>query len=198
MQAVLCLMRCPAIDAPADPLLLSANDNNKPGQEIMKKATTIRSVETLACDAGWRNYHFVKIMTEDGIVGWSEYDEGFGAPGVTAAIERLVGARGRQERLPARADLRRTVFRDAAGRRRRGGAGARRHRERIARRQGQGARRALLRTARRKDPRPHPGLLVALRDLAHQPSRLVQARDHRSRWRQVDRSRGARKSALPR
>ena len=31
----------------------------------------------------------VKIMTEDGIVGWSEYDEGFGAPGVTAAIERL-------------------------------------------------------------------------------------------------------------
>ena len=31
-------------------------------------------------------------MTEDGIVGWSEYDEGFGAPGVTAAIERL-GAR---------------------------------------------------------------------------------------------------------
>ena len=58
----------------------------------MKKATTIRSVETLACDAGWRNYHFVKIMTEDGIVGWSEYDEGFGAPGVTTAIERL-GAR---------------------------------------------------------------------------------------------------------
>ena len=49
----------------------------------MKKATQIRSVETLACDAGWRNYHFVKIMTEDGIVGWSEYDEGFGAPGVT-------------------------------------------------------------------------------------------------------------------
>src|SRR5258708_31963006 len=28
-------------------------------------------------------------MTEDGIVGWCEYDEGFGSPGVTAAIERL-------------------------------------------------------------------------------------------------------------
>ena len=27
--------------------------------------------------------------TADGVVGWSEYDEGFGAPGVTAAIERL-------------------------------------------------------------------------------------------------------------
>jgi twitching motility protein PilT len=51
----------------------------------MSKKTTVRSVETLSCDAGWRNYHFVKIVTEDGIVGWSEYDEGFGAPGVTAA-----------------------------------------------------------------------------------------------------------------
>src|SRR5438552_8777102 len=55
----------------------------------MAKSSSVRSVETLACDAGWRNYHFVKIMTEDGIVGWSEYDEGFGAPGVTTAIERL-------------------------------------------------------------------------------------------------------------
>ena len=55
----------------------------------MARSSNVRSVETLACDAGWRNYHFVKIMTEDGLVGWSEYDEGFGAPGVTAAIERL-------------------------------------------------------------------------------------------------------------
>src|SRR5262245_48536082 len=55
----------------------------------MSKKTTVRSIETLACDAGWRNYHFVKVVTEDGTVGWSEYDEGFGAPGVTAAIERL-------------------------------------------------------------------------------------------------------------
>ena len=68
----------------------------------MAKAFQIRSVETLACDAGWRNYHFVKIMTEDGIVGWSEYDEGFGAPGVTAAIERLAKlARGRQAAIGA-------------------------------------------------------------------------------------------------
>jgi L-alanine-DL-glutamate epimerase-like enolase superfamily enzyme len=47
------------------------------------------SIETLACDAGWRNYHFVKLTTDSGIVGWSEYDEGFGAPGVSAVIERL-------------------------------------------------------------------------------------------------------------
>ena len=49
----------------------------------------VKSIETLACDAGWRNYHFVKLTTDTGIVGWSEYDEGFGAPGVTAVIERL-------------------------------------------------------------------------------------------------------------
>src|SRR5467141_613789 len=49
----------------------------------------VRSVDLLACDAGWRNYHFVKITTEDGIVGWSEFDEGFGSPGVGAAIQRL-------------------------------------------------------------------------------------------------------------
>ena len=49
----------------------------------------VKQIDTLACDAGWRNYHFVKLTTEDGIVGWSEYDEGFGAPGVSAVIERL-------------------------------------------------------------------------------------------------------------
>lgn len=50
---------------------------------------TIRTVETLSCDAGWRNYHFCKITTSEGIVGWSEYDEGFGAPGVGYIIDRL-------------------------------------------------------------------------------------------------------------
>ena len=57
-----------------------------PSSNVTSRVTR---VETLACDAGWRNYHFVKLATEDGVVGWSEYDEGFGAPGVTAAIERL-------------------------------------------------------------------------------------------------------------
>ena len=55
------------------------------------KASKVKSVEILACDAGWRNYHFVKLSTEDGVVGWSEYDEGFGAPGVGTAIQRLSG-----------------------------------------------------------------------------------------------------------
>src|SRR5579859_2430433 len=49
----------------------------------------IKTIETLSCDAGWRNYHFVKLTTDSGITGWSEYDEGFGAPGVSTTIERL-------------------------------------------------------------------------------------------------------------
>src|ERR1700676_2894234 len=55
----------------------------------MTKASKVRSMEILSCDAGWRNYHFVKITTEDGIAGWSEFDEGFGSPGVGAVIQRL-------------------------------------------------------------------------------------------------------------
>lgn len=49
----------------------------------------VAKIETLACDAGWRNYHFVKLTTDDGIIGWSEFDEGFGSPGVGAVIARL-------------------------------------------------------------------------------------------------------------
>ena len=49
----------------------------------------VSKIETLSCDAGWRNYHFVKLGTDAGIVGWSEYDEGFGSPGVSAVIEQL-------------------------------------------------------------------------------------------------------------
>ena len=41
----------------------------------------VNSLEILRCDAGWRNYHFLKLTTDEGIVGWSEFDEGFGSPG---------------------------------------------------------------------------------------------------------------------
>lgn len=49
----------------------------------------VTGIELLAADAGWRNYHFVKLTTDGGVVGWSEYDEGFGSPGVGRVIERL-------------------------------------------------------------------------------------------------------------
>lgn len=60
----------------------------------------VEAIETLTCDAGWRNYYFLKVTADNGLVGWSEYDEGFGSPGVTAIIEqlgrRLVGQRVNQ------------------------------------------------------------------------------------------------------
>ena len=56
---------------------------------MQKQSILVDRIETLACDAGWRNYYFLKITTNDGIVGWSQYDEGFGSPGVTNVIEQL-------------------------------------------------------------------------------------------------------------
>ena len=51
--------------------------------------TTIADIETLACDAGWRNYSFVKVTSSDGVIGWAEFDEGFGNPGISAVIAEL-------------------------------------------------------------------------------------------------------------
>lgn len=55
----------------------------------MSASTKIAEVTTLSCSAAWRNYYFVKITTESGVVGWSEFDEGFGSPGVGAVIREL-------------------------------------------------------------------------------------------------------------
>jgi galactonate dehydratase len=49
----------------------------------------IATVESLHADAGHRNFDFLKITTDDGLMGWSEYNESFGGPGVSAVIERL-------------------------------------------------------------------------------------------------------------
>ncbi|HEX2186404.1 MAG TPA: mandelate racemase/muconate lactonizing enzyme family protein, partial [Chloroflexota bacterium] len=52
----------------------------------------IARVESLHADAGWRTYDFLKLTTDDGLVGWSEYNESFGGQGVSAIIERLAPA----------------------------------------------------------------------------------------------------------
>lgn len=49
----------------------------------------IVKVEDLPCDAGWRVNSFLKITTDEGIVGWSEYMEGYGAQGLTGVIQKL-------------------------------------------------------------------------------------------------------------
>jgi L-alanine-DL-glutamate epimerase-like enolase superfamily enzyme len=49
----------------------------------------IAKIEDLHCDAGWRDFSFLKITTDDGLVGWSEYNEGYGSAGITAVIRRM-------------------------------------------------------------------------------------------------------------
>ena len=50
----------------------------------------ISGCETLHCDAGWRNFSFLKLLTDDGLVGIAEYNESYGSKGLTAVIEALV------------------------------------------------------------------------------------------------------------
>jgi galactonate dehydratase len=52
----------------------------------------IATVESLHADAGWRAFDFLKITTDSGLVGWSEYNESFGGAGLSTVIERLAPA----------------------------------------------------------------------------------------------------------
>ncbi len=54
-----------------------------PGKQI------ISDLKTFSCSDGWRNYFFLRVTTEDGITGWSEFDQSFGSPGVAAVIDQL-------------------------------------------------------------------------------------------------------------
>jgi galactonate dehydratase len=49
----------------------------------------IAKMDCLHADAGFRNFDFVKITTDDGLIGYSEYNESFGGMGVTALVENL-------------------------------------------------------------------------------------------------------------
>jgi L-alanine-DL-glutamate epimerase-like enolase superfamily enzyme len=55
----------------------------------------IVEVEDLHADGGWRIVSFLKITTDEGLVGWSEFCEGMAGPGLTAAIrvlsEKVIG-----------------------------------------------------------------------------------------------------------
>src|SRR5471030_614543 len=49
----------------------------------------IVKIEDLHADAGWRTFSFLKIVTDDGVVGWSEFNEAQWNPGLTAVIRKL-------------------------------------------------------------------------------------------------------------
>src|SRR5499426_3739172 len=57
----------------------------KPGGSLMK----ITHIVDLHADAGWRVFSFLKIQTDAGIVGWSEYNESYGSKGLTGVILKL-------------------------------------------------------------------------------------------------------------
>ncbi|MFV0297059.1 MAG: mandelate racemase/muconate lactonizing enzyme family protein [Hyphomicrobiaceae bacterium] len=49
----------------------------------------ITRIKDLHADAGWRVFSFLKIETDAGVVGWSEYNESYGSRGLTAVIMKL-------------------------------------------------------------------------------------------------------------
>src|SRR6185437_15641327 len=55
------------------------------GNGIMR----ITKIEDLRCNAGWRDFSFLKITTDEGIVGWSEFLENWGTEGLAGVIGRL-------------------------------------------------------------------------------------------------------------
>lgn len=72
---------------------------------------------TLHADAGWRTISYVRLETDTGLVGWSEFFESSWSPGLTGVIEALVPhVLGRDPRAFAQisADLR-ALTRMAAG-----------------------------------------------------------------------------------
>ena len=48
----------------------------------------IRTVETLHCDAGWRPWSFVKISTDDGLIGYAEFTNSQYSPWAVAGCIR--------------------------------------------------------------------------------------------------------------
>ena len=50
----------------------------------------INSCEILHCGAGWRNFSFLKILTDEGLTGIAEYNESYGSKGLSSVIEALV------------------------------------------------------------------------------------------------------------
>jgi L-alanine-DL-glutamate epimerase-like enolase superfamily enzyme len=49
----------------------------------------ISTIESLHCNAGWCDFSFLKITTDDGLVGYSEYNQSYGSGGVSTVIDQL-------------------------------------------------------------------------------------------------------------
>ncbi|MEM7252674.1 MAG: mandelate racemase/muconate lactonizing enzyme family protein [Pseudomonadota bacterium] len=52
----------------------------------------IKGHEILHCDAGWRVFSFLRIDTDEGLSGVSEYNESYGSNGLSEVIEHLANS----------------------------------------------------------------------------------------------------------
>jgi galactonate dehydratase len=52
----------------------------------------IAKIETFICDAGWRAWVFVKVETDDGLVGWGECSDGRMPHALVGAVKDFEGA----------------------------------------------------------------------------------------------------------
>lgn len=49
----------------------------------------VTGCEILHCNAGWRDFSFLKLETDEGLTGISEYNECYGSPGLSTVIRKL-------------------------------------------------------------------------------------------------------------
>jgi len=49
----------------------------------------VTQFDILRADAGWRIFSFLKVMTDEGLIGWSELNESFGSAGLADVIREL-------------------------------------------------------------------------------------------------------------
>ena len=61
----------------------------------------ISRIVDLHADAGWRVFSFLKIETDAGLIGWSEYNESYGSEGLTVVIMKLAEAAENDDRRRA-------------------------------------------------------------------------------------------------
>ena len=59
------------------------------GAALGGSSMKISRIVDLHADAGWRVFSFLKIETDAGLIGWSEYNESYGSKGLTAVIMKL-------------------------------------------------------------------------------------------------------------
>src|ERR1700761_5301549 len=78
----------------------------------------ITGFDDLHADGGWRTISFLKLVTDDGFVGWSEFNETSWNPGLTGIIRKLAeSVMGKDPQAWARisADLRAQTRMGAGG-----------------------------------------------------------------------------------